>query len=316
MIGYISRRVLYLIPVALFVSVFVFLMLRMAPGDPAALIAGNHAMPKDIERIRVKLGLDLPIHKQFIKWSGGLIKGDLGNSIYSGVPVAHLIISRLEPTCCLAVASIFIAVMIAVPLGVIAAVKSNTMIDYLVMLLAVLGFSVPVFIIGYVLIYLFALKCQLFPVQGFVSIQHGLFPFLRSITLPSLSLGLIYSALIARITRASMIEVLSEDYVRTARAKGLGTFAVVCRHAMKNAAVPIVTIIGLGVALLVGGVVVTESVFNIPGLGRLVVDSVLARDYPVIQGVVLFFSAVFLIINLAVDISYGFFDPRLRYRND
>ncbi|GAB6145966.1 ABC transporter permease [Desulfocicer niacini] len=316
MIGYITRRILYLIPVALFVSVFVFLMLRMAPGDPAAVIAGNNAMPKDIERIRVKLGLDLPIHRQFIKWSGGLIKGDLGTSIYSGVPVSKLIISKLEPTCCLAVASIIIAVLVAVPLGVIAAVKSKTMIDYGVMLVAVLGFSVPVFIIGYILIYLFALKWHLFPVQGFVGIRHGFVPFLRSITLPSLSLGLIYSALIARITRASMIEVLSEDYVRTAKAKGLGNIAVVCHHAMKNAAVPIVTIIGLGVALLVGGVVVTESVFNIPGLGRLVVDSVLARDYPVIQGVVLFFSAVFLIINLAVDISYGLFDPRLRYRND
>ena len=316
MIGYVVRRILYLVPVALFVSVFVFLMLRLAPGDPAAVIAGNHAMPEDIERIRIKLGLDLPIHRQFAKWSLGLARGDLGKSIYSGVPVSRLIASKLEPTCSLATASILIAVIIAVPLGVIAAAKSKTAIDYTVMLIAVFGFSVPVFIIGYLLIYCFALKWHLFPVQGFVSISQGFWPFLRSITLPSLSLGLIYAALIARITRASMIEVLSEDYVRTAKAKGLGSFAVVCRHAMKNAAVPIVTIIGLGVAMLVGGVVVTESVFNIPGLGRLVVDSVLARDYPVIQGVVLFFSGIFLLINLTVDISYGLFDPRLRYRRD
>jgi len=311
--GYIVRRLLATIPVMGVVAVFVFLLLHLAPGDPAAVVAGSYAMPKDVERIREKLGLNEPIHIQFGKWISNVVQGDLGDSIFSEVPVTRLIAQRIEPTLSLATASILIAIVLAVPLGIVAAWKAGTWIDHGVMVFAVLGFSIPVFVIGYVLMYGFSIKAQIFPVQGFVSIRQGLIPFLRTITLPSIALGLIYAALIARITRASLLEVLGEDYIRTAHAKGLQPRAVLLRHALKNASVPIVTIIGVGIAMLIGGVVVTESVFNIPGLGRLVVDSVLARDYPAIQGLTLMFSAVYLLINLMVDISYTFLDPRIHY---
>ncbi len=311
--GYIVRRLLATIPVMGVVAVFVFLLLHLAPGDPAAVVAGSYAMPKDVERIREKLGLNEPIHIQFGKWISNVVQGDLGDSIFSEVPVTTLIAQRIEPTLSLATTSILIAIVLAVPLGIIAAWKAGTWIDHGVMVFAVLGFSIPVFVIGYALMYGFSIKAQIFPVQGFVSIRQGLIPFVRTITLPSIALGLIYAALIARITRASLLEVLGEDYIRTAHAKGLRPRAVLLRHALKNASVPIVTIIGVGIAMLIGGVVVTESVFNIPGLGRLVVDSVLARDYPAIQGLTLMFSGVYLLINLMVDISYTFLDPRIHY---
>jgi peptide/nickel transport system permease protein len=311
--GYVVRRLLATIPVAGVVAVFVFLLLHLAPGDPAAVVAGSYAMPKDVERIREKLGLNEPIHIQFTKWISHVAQGDLGDSIFSEMPVTTLIAQRMEPTLSLAAASILVAIVLAVPMGIVAAWRAGTWIDYLVMIFAVLGFSIPVFVIGYVLMYGFSIKVHLFPVQGFVSIRQGVLPFLRSITLPSLALGLIYAALIARITRASLLEILGEDYIRTAHAKGLEPHAVLLRHALKNASIPIVTIIGVGIAMLIGGVVVTESVFNIPGLGRLVVDSVLARDYPVIQGIILMFSGIYLLINLMVDISYTFLDPRIRY---
>ena len=311
--GYIVRRLLATIPVAGVVAVFVFLLLHLGPGDPAAIVAGSYAMPKDVERIREKLGLNEPIHIQFGKWISNVVQGDLGDSIFSEMPVTTLIAQRIQPTLSLAAASILVAIILAVPLGVVAAWRAGTWIDYLVMIFAVLGFSIPVFVIGYVLMYGFSIRAHLFPVQGFVSIREGVLPFLRSITLPSLALGLIYAALIARITRASVLEILGEDYIRTAHAKGLQPRAVLLRHALKNASVPIVTIIGVGIGMLIGGVVVTESVFNIPGLGRLVVDSVLARDYPVIQGIILMFSGIYLLINLIVDISYTFLDPRIHY---
>ena len=310
---YIIRRVLAIIPVAGVIAVFVFLLLHLAPGDPAAVIAGSTAMPEDVARIRAKLGLDDPIYVQFVRWIGQLLRGDLGMSIYSDMPVTTLIIQRMEATLCLAAASIIIAILLAVPMGILAAWKAGTWIDYFVMMFAVFGFSIPVFVIGYLLIYGFSLNLQWFPVQGFVSIREGVLPFVRSITLPSIALGLIYAALIARITRASVLEVLSQDYIRTAQSKGLNSYAVLIRHTLRNAAIPIVTIIGIGIALLIGGVVVTESVFNIHGLGRLVVDAILSRDYPVIQGIILMSSGVYLVINLLVDISYRFFDPRVEY---
>ena len=313
MLAYIIRRLLATIPVAGVVAVFVFLLLHLAPGDPAAVIAGSSAMPEDVERIRAKLGLDEPIYNQFGKWISNVLQGDLGDSIFSEMPVTKLIAQRIEPTLSLATTSILIAIFIAVPLGVIAAWKAGTWIDYSVMIFAVFGFSIPVFVIGYLLMYGFSIQFQIFPVQGFVSITEGIIPFLHRITLPSIALGLIYAALIARITRASMLEVLAQDYVRTAHAKGLSSRVVLLRHALKNASVPIVTIIGVGISLLIGGVVVTESVFNIPGLGRLVVDAVLQRDYPVIQGIILMFSGVYLLVNLIVDISYSFLDPRIHY---
>ena len=297
----------------LVVGVFVFLLLHLTPGDPAAIIAGDYASPADIVKIRERLGLDRPIHVQFLTWVGHLARGDLGVSIFSNLPVTHLIAQRLEPTLALSVTTIFIAILFAVPLGVLAAWKAGTLVDRLTMIFAVLGFSVPIFVVAYILMYVFAIELKWLPVQGYVPIENGFLPFLRSITLPSIALATLYAALIARITRAAVLEVLSEDYIRTAHAKGLSSPAVLVRHALKNAAVPIVTIIGIGIALLIGGVVVTESVFNIPGLGRLTVDAILHRDYPVIQAIILVFSGVYVLINLLVDLLYTVLDPRIRY---
>ncbi len=313
MYGYILRRLLATIPVIAVVGIVVFLLLHLTPGDPAAVIAGDYASPADVERIREKLGLDRPIHVQFFTWAGAVLQGDLGTSIFSNLPVTKLIAQRLEPTIALSVSTIIFAILVAVPLGIVAAWKAGTWIDRSVMAFAVLGFSVPVFVIGYVLMYVFALKLGWFPVQGYKPIADGVWPFLSSIALPTVALGLVYTALIARITRASVLEVLAEDYIRTAKSKGLDNTRLLLRHALRNAAVPIVTIIGIGLALLIGGVVVTESVFNIPGLGRLTIDAVLRRDYPVIQGVILVFSGVYVFVNLLIDLTYTLLDPRIRY---
>lgn len=313
MFGYIIRRLLATIPVMVVVGIVVFLLLHLTPGDPAAVIAGDYASPEDVERIREKLGLDRPIHVQFFTWAGAVLQGDLGISIFSNLPVSKLIAQRLEPTIALSVSTMIFAILVAVPMGIIAAWKAGTWIDRAVMAFAVLGFSVPVFVIGYVLMYVFALKLGWFPVQGYKPIAEGIWPFLSSIALPTVALGLVYTALIARITRASLLEVLTEDYIRTAKSKGLNNTGLLLRHALKNAAVPIVTIIGIGLALLIGGVVVTESVFNIPGLGRLTIDAVLRRDYPVIQGVILVFSGVYVFVNLIIDLTYTVLDPRIRY---
>jgi peptide/nickel transport system permease protein len=310
---YLIRRILAVIPVMAVVALIVFLLLRLTPGDPAAVIAGDYATPADIARIRHQLGLDEPIHVQLAIWIGSLFRGDLGVSIFSQLPVSRLIAQRLEPTLALGTATMLIAVLLAVPLGVLAAWKARTWIDRLVMVFAVLGFSLPVFWLGFLLIYGFAITLEWLPVQGYVSYREGFAPFIRHLVLPSLTLGLVYMALIARITRAAVLEVLQEDYIRTAHAKGMAPGKVLFGHALKNAAVPIVTIIGVGVALLIGGVVVTESVFAIPGLGRLTVDAILHRDYPVIQGVILIFSGAYVLVNLLVDLSYSLLDPRIRY---
>jgi peptide/nickel transport system permease protein len=313
MLAYAVRRILATIPVMLIVAFFVFSLLYLAPGDPAAIIAGDQASPADVERIRASLGLDRPFLIRFGEWLWQILHGDLGTSIFTNLPVSHMIAQRIEPTTSLMILTIVFSIVVAIPLGVIAAWKHGSWIDRGVMVLAVFGFSTPVFVMGYLLAYLFALKLDWLPVQGFTSITVGVVPFLRSLTLPTIALGLIYVALLARITRATMLEVLSQDYVRTAKAKGVGQHAVLFVHALKNAAVPIVTVIGIGVALLIGGAVVTESVFAIPGLGRLTVDAILRRDYPVIQGVVLLFSFVYVLVNLAVDLLYTLFDPRIRY---
>jgi peptide/nickel transport system permease protein len=310
---YLLRRVLATIPVMVVVTVFVFALLRLAPGDPAALIAGDNATSEDIARVRVTLGLDKPLYEQLGIWAASLATGDLGVSIYSRLPVTHLIRQRLEPTLTLTLTTLLVAVCLAVPMGVLAAWKAGTWVDRTVMLFAVLGFSLPVFWLGFLFIYGFSITLGWLPVQGFVSMFDGFVPFLQHMVLPSMTLGMVYMALIARITRASVLEVLSQDYIRTAHAKGLADRRVLWHHALKNASVPIVTIIGIGVALLIGGVVVTESVFAIPGLGRLTVDSILHRDYPVIQGIILVFSSVYVLVNLIVDLSYTFLDPRIRY---
>lgn len=311
--AYVLRRVLSTIPVMGIVALFVFSLLYIAPGDPAAVIAGDQATPEDVEKIRQSLGLDRPFVTRFGEWSWRILQGDLGTSMFTGLPVTQLIAQRLEPTLSLMLVTLLLAIVVAVPLGVLAAWKAGTWIDRLVMGLAVLGFSVPVFVVGYVLAYVFALELDWFPVQGYTPISRGFGPWLENLVLPSIALGFVYIALIARITRATMLEVLSQDYIRMARAKGMSQGSILFLHALKNAAVPIVTVIGIGVALLIGGAVVTESVFAIPGLGRLTVDAILRRDYPVIQGIVLMFSFVYVLVNLLIDVLYTVLDPRIRY---
>jgi peptide/nickel transport system permease protein len=313
MLGFILRRLLATIPVVLTVAVLVFLMLRLTPADPAAIIAGDNANAEQIAAIRSKLGLDQPMLTQFFIWTSKLLQGDLGESFFFKKTVASLIADRIEPTLSLSFLTIVIAVLVAVPLGVLAASKQGSWMDRLVMGFSVLGFSVPVFVIGYALIYIFAIELNWLPVQGYQRLAQGFGGWLQRLVLPAVTLSVIYIALIARMTRTSVLEVLSEDYIRTARSKGQVERKVLFRHALRNAAVPIVTVIGLGIALLIGGVVVTESVFTIPGLGRLTVDAVLARDYPVIQAVILLFSFVYVLINLLVDIVYTALDPRIRY---
>jgi peptide/nickel transport system permease protein len=313
MFAYIVRRILATIPVMAVVAIFVFALLYLSPGDPAAIIAGDTATVDDILRIRAKLGLDQPVYIQFGEWVWRLMHGDLGISIFTNLPVAKLIQQRLEPTVALSVATLIVSIAVAIPMGVLAAWKAGSWIDRVVMVFAVLGFSVPVFVLAYILIFVFAIWADILPVQGYVSITSGLWPFLSHIILPSAALGMIFAALIARITRASMLDVLAQDYIRTAQAKGLSNQQVLIGHALKNAAVPIVTIIGIGVALLIGGVVVTETVFAIPGLGRLTVDAILRRDYPIIQGIILVFSGAYVLVNLLVDLSYTLIDPRIRY---
>jgi peptide/nickel transport system permease protein len=313
MLAYVLRRLLATIPVMLIVAVLVFLMLRLTPSDPAAIIAGDNATTEQIAQIRSRLGLDQPIATQFYIWASGMLQGDLGESFFFRKTVVELILERLEPTLSLALVTIVLAVLVAVPLGVLAAWRHGGWLDGIVMGFSVLGFSVPVFVIGYLLIYVFAIQLNWLPVQGYQRIGLGLGGWLQRLVLPSLTLSVIYVALIARITRTSVLEIMNEDYIRTARAKGQTEGRVLIRHALANAAVPIVTVIGLGIALLIGGVVVTESVYTIPGLGRLTVDAVLARDYPTIQAVILLFSFAYVLINLAVDIAYTFLDPRIRY---
>lgn len=313
MLGYISKRILATIPVMAVVGLFVFSLLYLSPGDPAAIIAGDQATPADIERIRASLGLDRPFLVRFGEWAWRILHGDLGISIFTNLPVTTLIGQRVEPTVSLMCVTLVFAILVAVPLGVVAAWKAGSLIDRLVMGLAVTGFSVPVFVVGYILAYVFALQLNWLPVQGYTPIAQGLWPWLSNLILPSVTLGLVYIALIARVTRATMLDVLSQDYVRTARAKGLAQRNILFVHALKNAAVPIVTVIGIGIALLIGGAVVTETVFAIPGLGRLTVDAILRRDYPVIQGVVLLFSFIYVLVNLAIDLFYTILDPRIRY---
>jgi peptide/nickel transport system permease protein len=322
-LAYVIRRLFATVVVMAVVAFVVFLLLYLTPGDPAAILAGDAATSDDIRRIRETLGLDEPFLVRFGEWILRLLHGDLGISIFTNLPVMQLIGQRVEPTIALTLATLVVAVITAIPMGVVAAWKAGTWADRLIMAFAVLAFSMPVFVIAYLLIFTFAIgeftifgttiELDILPAQGYARISDGFWPWLSHLILPSIALGMTFTALIARITRASMLDVLSQDYVRTAKAKGLAEREVLIGHALKNAAVPIVTVIGIGIALLIGGVVVTETVFAIPGIGRLVVDAILRRDYPIIQGVILLFSAAYVFVNLAVDISYTFLDPRIRY---
>jgi peptide/nickel transport system permease protein len=313
MVSYILRRILSTLPVMAIVALFVFSLLYISPGDPAVMIAGDQASPADVEHIRQSLGLDRPFLVQFGSWVWHILHGDLGTSIFTNLPVSELIAQRVEPTLSLMMLTLVLTLLIAVPMGVLAAWKAGTWVDRTIMTFAVFGFSLPVFVVGYVLAYVFALELEWVPVQGYTPLSEGFLPWLQNLILPSIALGCVYIALIARITRAAMLEVLQQDYIRTARAKGMGQRSILFIHALKNAAVPIITVIGIGIALLIGGAVVTESVFAIPGLGRLTIDAILRRDYPVIQGIVLLFSFLYVLVNLLVDVAYTLVDPRIRY---
>ena len=310
---YTLQRLVAMIPVLLVVAVVTFSLIHLTPGDPVALMAGDEATPEQKEAIRRDMGLDKPLYEQLLIYFTDILRGDLGESIFSKFPVTELIKQRLEPTLFIALFSQVVSIVIAIPLGILAAWKANTWVDRVVMVIAVLGLAIPSFWLGANLIWVFAVKLHWFPAFGYVPISDGILPWIKSITLPSISVGFISAALIARMTRASMLEVLREDYVRTARAKGLGEQAVLLGHAFKNASIPVVTIIGIGIAGLVSGLVVTEAVFGIPGIGRLIVDAVNRRDYPVIQGVILMVTVAYVLINLIVDLIYGYLDPRIRY---
>lgn len=311
--SFILKRLAAVVPVLGVVAVIVFLLLRLSPGDPAVIIAGDTASDADIARIRESLGLDKPLLQQFAQWIRRILQGDLGTSVFTGMPVTDLILQRAEPTLWLASLTMAFAVTLALPLGIWAAWKVGTVADRAIMALSVAAFSLPVFLIGYALVDGFSTRLGWFPVQGFRSVSQGWGPFVRHLVLPVVSGGLVYMALLTRMTRATMLDVLGEDYIRTAKAKGVHRSRLLLRHALQNAAVPIVTTIGVGIAMLLGGVIVTESVFAIPGIGRLTVDSILRRDYPVIQGIVLVTSTAYVLINLAIDVLYGLLDPRIRY---
>ena len=313
MSAYIARRLASTLVVMAVVGVFIFLLLHIAPGDPAAVIAGDNASPAQIAAIRHQLGLDLPLLVQFASWAWRVLHGNFGISIFSQAPVLTLIEQRLPPTVSLSLLTLGFAAVLAVGAGVLAAWRAGGLLDRGLMAFSALGFSVPVFVVGYLLIYVFAIRLAWLPVQGYVPLAGGLWPWLSHLLLPALALGMAYVALIARITRASMLEVLAEDYMRTARAKGASASSMLLHHALKNAGVPIVTVIGIGVALLISGVVITETVFNIPGLGRLTVDAISNRDYPIIQGVIVVFSGAYVLVNLGVDLAYTVIDPRIRY---
>lgn len=313
MLRYIAIRLATAVPVLFLVVLLIFALLRLTPGDPAILIAGDGASAEQLDAIRTSLRLNEPLLNQLVAWLGDLARLDLGTSVFSRRPVIELIGQRIEPTLMLAALTTVLAVIIATPLGALAGYYARTSLDRVVIMLSVAGFSVPVFVVGYALIYVLAIQLRLFPVQGYKPLADGFWQCIHGIFLPSLALSFLFVGLIARVTRATMLEVLSEDYIRTARAKGALTLRVLLVHALKNVGPPVMTVVGIGFAGLLGGVVVTETVFNIPGMGRLTVDAILQRDYPVVQGVMLTFSAMLIGVNLLVDLTYPFFDPRIRY---
>ncbi len=313
MASYILKRVLATIPVMVIVALFVFSLLYFAPGDPALIIAGDRATPEEVARVREALGLDRSYVVRFGEWFVNILRGDLGHSVFSNIPVSQLILQRVGPTVSLMLITVLLSSLVGVPLGVVAAWKADSWIDRAVVSIAVFGFSIPVFVIGYALAWVFARDLQWLPVQGYRPLSDGVWTWLRHLILPAIAVSTVYIALIARITRSTMLDVLSQDYIRTARAKGVSQRNILFVHALKNSAIPIVTVIGLGVALMIGGAVVIESVFAIPGLGRLTLDAILQRDYPVIQGIVLVFSLVYVLVNLAIDLLYTVFDPRIEY---
>ena len=312
--AYIIKRVFAIIPTMLIVGIIVFGIIHLAPGDPAAIIAGQEATPAQVEAMRQSMGLNDPIYVQFFIYIRSVVTLDFGESIFSGFKVTTLLKNTLQPTISLAVLGVSFSIIVAVPLGVLAAWKFNTWIDRLVMMFALVGYAVPYFALGYLLMWVFAVKIPLFPAGGYIYFGEGFWPYLHSLLLPAFLLGVTGAALITRMTRATMLEVLKEDYVRTARAKGLTEKLILMRHALRNAANPILTIIGFSIAGVVTGVVITETIFVIPGMGRLVFTAIAERDFPVLQSVILVVAAAYILVNLVIDIMYVYVDPRIRYQ--
>jgi peptide/nickel transport system permease protein len=310
---YILRRAVLAIPVIFVVATGVFLLLYLTPGDPVSVILGPDASPEQIAELRQKLGLDQPVLVQVARWFARLLQGDLGQSIYLNRPVTTTILERLEPTVMLTLLATLFAVAVGLPIGILSAVRAGSWADLGAMLVALGGISMPSFWVGLNLIFVFAVVLGVLPVAGYQPLSRGLWENLRYLILPAVTLGFAQAALLARMSRSMMLDVLREDYVRTARSKGVAEGKVVLMHALKNAMVPLVTVMGLTFAILMGGAVITEQVFNIPGVGRLLVQSVLRRDYPVVQGIVLLIAFNYVAINLLVDILYGLFDPRVRH---
>lgn len=310
---YIAKRIVGMIVVMFIVLTTVFIIVRLAPGDPAALMLGPEATPSDIASLRSQMGLDQPIAVQYLSFLEQVATGDLGRSIFFNQPVTQVIVARAEPTALLTIFSIVIAVVIALPIGVLSAYTRGTLFDQGALSTAMLAASVPSFWLGLVFQQYLATGAGWFPVSGFGPPGAGFLERLRFLILPSIVLGLVNSALIIRFSRAAMLDVLNDDYVRTARAKGMSEWRVVVRHAFRNALIPIVTVVGLTFALLISGAIVTERVFNLPGLGSLVVGAVLRRDYPVIQGVLVVVAGLYVLINFLIDMLYLAIDPRVKY---
>jgi len=306
MTQYIIRRLIITLPVLLGVSVVVFALVRFIPGDPAQLLAGQGASADQIELVRARLGLDEPLIVQYFIFIGNLLQGDMGDSILTGLPVTAEIMSRLPNSLLLALVALLIASVVGTVAGIISGVKQYSMFDYSSTLAVLLAISVPVFWLALLVMLLFSLTLHWLPATGFESWRH--------LILPAFTLGAVVTALVARMARSSVLDVIQQDYVRTARAKGLSERLVILRHVLKNALIPIVTIIGMLSATLISGALFTEIVFAWPGIGRLLVEAILHRDYPVIQGVVLVYAVIFILVNLVVDISYTYIDPRIRYQ--
>ncbi|MGW8823163.1 ABC transporter permease [Paenibacillus lautus] len=312
MTKYIVQRILSLIPILLVVAVVVFMLIHLTPGDPASVILGDEASEEAVAQLRAQLGLDLPLYQQFISWFGGVVTGNLGESIFMDMSVAEAFFSRVPPTLSLAILAQIFAVIIALFLGIIAARKRGTLADQAVMGFSLLGISVPSFLLGLFLILFFAVKLQWLPVAGYQPLSSGLWNHLRYLLLPAIALGAMQAALIARMTRASIIEVLSEQYIKTARAKGLKERIVVYKHALKNAFIPILTVIGETFGTLITGASVIETVFNVPGIGQLIIRSIERRDFAVIQGSILLITVTYVLLNLLIDLLYGLLDPRVK----
>ena len=315
MLVYFLRQVLLAIPALLGVVLITFILMRAVPGDVVTNLVGleGNVSPERMAEMRRMFGLDLPIHVQFGQWFGAALQGDLGSSLRTSRPIVQDLLSRFPVTLELTFLSLLIALVIAIPLGIIAAVRRGTVIDFLVSVFALLGLSIPGFFLGILLILLFSLRLGMLPPAGFVPIQDSLWENLKNMILPSLSLGLVLAAAITRIVRSSMLEVLNRDYIRTARAKGLAERIVTYRHALRNALIPVVTVVGLQFGTLLGGAVIIEQVFSLPGVGRFALEGINLRDYPVVQGAVLLIAAAFILVNLLVDVIYSLIDPRIRY---